>query len=118
MTDERVQAVMLTGHLVSVTQHKLLATLALTKRLPSIFAFREYVGANRLMSYGENLSDFFQPATFFVDKIFKGAQPAEIHRTADKIPPSHQSQDRRGTWSYNPTAASISLPTRSSSNPA
>jgi putative ABC transport system substrate-binding protein len=78
MTNERVQAVMLVGDPVFVAQHKLLATLALRNRLPSIFAFREYVDAGGLMSYGENLSDFFQRAAFFVDKIFKGTKPSEI----------------------------------------
>src|SRR5438094_7342637 len=47
-------------------------------RLPSIFPQREYAQAGGLMSYGENLSDFFRRAASFVDKIFKGAKPGDL----------------------------------------
>ena len=49
-----------------------IAELALRNRLPSIFSTREYAQAGGLMSYGENLSDFYRRAASFVDKIFKG----------------------------------------------
>src|SRR5215813_11701297 len=55
-----------------------IAELALRNRLPSIFSTREYAQAGGLMSYGENLSDFYRRAASFVDKIFKGAKPADL----------------------------------------
>jgi ABC-type uncharacterized transport system substrate-binding protein len=54
------------------------AIRALGHRLPSIFVQREYTAAGGLMSYGENLRDFFRRAAAFVDKILKGAKPADL----------------------------------------
>jgi ABC-type uncharacterized transport system substrate-binding protein len=75
-----------------------IAQWALDARLPTMFAQREYVVAGGLMSYGENLRDFFRRAAYFVDRIFKGAKPAELpieqptyfklvinHKTADAL---------------------------------
>ena len=55
-----------------------LVQLALRNPLPSMFSQREYTVAGGLMSYGENLSDFFYRAASFVDKIFKGAKPGDL----------------------------------------
>jgi putative ABC transport system substrate-binding protein len=43
-----------------------------------MFAQREYVESGGLMSYGESLFEFFRRAATFVDKIFKGAKPADL----------------------------------------
>src|SRR5262249_12288837 len=55
-----------------------LVQLARQNNLPSMFPQREYTVAGGLMSYGENLSDFFYRAGYFVDKIFKGAKPGDL----------------------------------------
>jgi putative ABC transport system substrate-binding protein len=55
-----------------------LADLALKHRLPTMFAFREYVEAGGLMSYGPSYTDLFQRAAGYVDKILRGAKPAEL----------------------------------------
>jgi ABC-type uncharacterized transport system substrate-binding protein len=55
-----------------------IAELALANRLPTMFPSREYVEAGGLMSYGENLADFFRRAASYVGKIFKGAKPGEL----------------------------------------
>ncbi len=52
--------------------------LALKNRLPSSFAFREYVEAGGLMSYGTNFNEMWRLAAVYVDKILKGAKPADL----------------------------------------
>ena len=53
-------------------------TLALGTRLPTISGVREYVEAGGLMSYGPNFPDLFRRAADYVDKILRGANPADI----------------------------------------
>src|SRR5206468_2527463 len=53
-------------------------TLALAARLPTMHGIREYVEAGGLMSYGPNFPGLFRRAAEFVDKILRGAKPAEI----------------------------------------
>ena len=53
-------------------------TLALGARIPTIFGFREFVDAGGLMSYGPNFADLFRHAADFVDKILRGAKPADL----------------------------------------
>ena len=52
--------------------------LAATHRLPAMYHWRELVVAGGLMSYGANLSTIYRRATVYVDKILKGAKPAEL----------------------------------------
>ena len=53
-------------------------TLALAARLPAIYNSREYVEAGGLMSYGPNFPDLFRRAADMVDKILRGAKPADL----------------------------------------
>ncbi len=55
-----------------------LAKLALKHRLPTIFLFRENVVAGGLMSYGPDLADLWRRGAVYIDKILKGAKPAEL----------------------------------------
>jgi|GraSoi2013_100cm_1033763.scaffolds.fasta_scaffold08751_3 putative ABC transport system substrate-binding protein len=75
---ERVQAFISAGDALFFAQRRQIAELALKSRLPSMFSQREYAAAGGLMSYGENLSEFFRRAASFVDKIFKGAKPGDL----------------------------------------
>jgi putative ABC transport system substrate-binding protein len=52
--------------------------LALAARLPTIHSFREFVEAGGLMSYGPNFPDLFRRAAEYVDKILRGAKPADL----------------------------------------
>ena len=53
-------------------------TLAFAARLPMMYGIREYVEAGGLMSYGPNFQDLWRHAGDLVDKILRGAKPAEI----------------------------------------
>jgi putative tryptophan/tyrosine transport system substrate-binding protein len=53
-------------------------TLALDARLPTMYGFRDMVEAGGLMSYGANYSDLFRRTGNYVDKILRGAKPADI----------------------------------------
>jgi putative ABC transport system substrate-binding protein len=55
-----------------------LAELAARSRLPAIFSQREYVEAGGLMSYGTDFPDLYRRAGRYVDKILKGAKPADL----------------------------------------
>src|SRR6516165_7710800 len=55
-----------------------IASIAADKRLPTIFAAREGVELGGLMSYGANLPDLSRQTALYVDKIIKGAKPAEL----------------------------------------
>jgi putative ABC transport system substrate-binding protein len=52
--------------------------MALNARLPTLYAVREYVEAGGLMSYGPNWPSMWRRAADLVDKILRGARPAEI----------------------------------------
>jgi putative ABC transport system substrate-binding protein len=55
-----------------------LANFAQRSRLPSMYAQKEFVDAGGLMSYGPHLPDLYRRAAVYVDKILKGAKPAEL----------------------------------------
>jgi putative ABC transport system substrate-binding protein len=55
-----------------------LAELALEGRLPAMYGFREFPEAGGLMSYGASIADGFRSAAHQIDKILKGASPADV----------------------------------------
>ena len=57
---------------------KRIAGFALKSRLPSIYVRREFVDADGLMSYGADLADSYRRVAYYVDKMLKGAKPAEL----------------------------------------
>jgi putative ABC transport system substrate-binding protein len=61
-----------------VGQSRLIAELAAKNRLPAIYSFNSHPEAGGLMSYGENLSLNFRRGAPYVDKILKGAKPADL----------------------------------------
>ena len=63
---------------VLVENLKLIADFAIGNRLPSIFHLREYPQAGGLVSYGVDRLDLFRRAASYVDKILKGANPADL----------------------------------------
>jgi len=63
---------------VSADQRTLIASLAIKNRLPSSYPDRAYVEAGGLLSYGPDLNNNMLRAAAYVDKILKGAKPAEL----------------------------------------
>ena len=63
---------------VTVSNRVRINTLALGARLPTMHSVREPVEAGGLMSYGANWSDMFRRAAHYVDKVLRGAKPADI----------------------------------------
>jgi putative ABC transport system substrate-binding protein len=75
---ERVRAFMMAPDSVFFSHRQQLLEFALRDRLPSMFGQREYAAAGGLMSYGESVKEFYRRAATYVDKIFKGAKPANL----------------------------------------
>ena len=78
LAKERIPAVMVASDAIFFGQRQRIAELALNNHLPTMFSLREYAEAGGLMSYGENIADFFHHAAFYVDKIFKGAKAGDL----------------------------------------
>jgi ABC-type uncharacterized transport system substrate-binding protein len=63
---------------VAIQQRKHIIDFAIQQRLPSVFNERDWAVAGGLMSYGENFAAMYRRAAYFVDRIFKGAKPADL----------------------------------------
>jgi putative ABC transport system substrate-binding protein len=59
-------------------EHRRLVDLAAKNRLPAVYTSREFVDAGGLMAYGANLADLYRRAATYVDKVLKGAKPADL----------------------------------------
>ena len=76
---ERADAVLeIVSGAIRGSQRKEIATLAIKTRLPVMWERPEYVETGALMSYGVNLRDLDRRAATYVDKILKGAKPADL----------------------------------------
>jgi putative tryptophan/tyrosine transport system substrate-binding protein len=62
----------------TVLHHQLLIRLAQQHRLPAVYAYRTYVAEGALMSYGPDVYDVFRRSASYVDRILKGAKPADL----------------------------------------
>ena len=79
ITKERAQALMMpAANPVGFANRSQIASFAQKNRLPSIFSQKEYVDAGGLMAYGPNTPDMHRRAATYVDKILKGAKPADL----------------------------------------
>ena len=56
----------------------MLAELAAAHRLPALYELRSFAEAGGLVSYGPDLVDLYRRAASFVDRIFRGAKPADL----------------------------------------
>jgi putative tryptophan/tyrosine transport system substrate-binding protein len=62
----------------TVLHHQLLIRLTQQHRLPAVYAYRTYVAEGALMSYGPDVYDVFRRSASYVDRILKGAKPADL----------------------------------------
>jgi putative ABC transport system substrate-binding protein len=74
----RADAILVLVSPVLNSQRKPIADLAIKGRLPAIYYAPEWVEDGGLMSYGANFTDLYRRAATYVDKILKGAKPAEL----------------------------------------
>src|SRR5262245_59537170 len=74
----RVDALYVCGDALTSTYKARINTLALGLRLPTVFPNREFIETAGLMSYGPNFTDLYRRAADFVDRILRGAKPADL----------------------------------------
>lgn len=75
---KQVNAILTTASQTYFAQRKRIVELAGKYRLPAIYPQDEFVEAGGLMSYGADFDDLFRRAAVYVDKILKGAKPADL----------------------------------------
>ncbi len=78
MTSERASALLVQADPMFSLHARRIADLAVKRRLPAMGGFRENVEAGGLMSYAPNFPDLFRRGATYVDKILKGAKPADL----------------------------------------
>src|SRR3989449_11714998 len=78
MTKEGAGAVVVLVDAMFVDQRTRIADLAARHHLPSVYGLMDFAEAGGLMFYGANDTDRFRRAAIFVDKVLKGAKPADL----------------------------------------
>ena len=78
MSREGVEGFLVVASPVTFSQRAQLAELALAHRLPGMFGSKENVEAGGLISYGADLNDLARRSAAYIDKILKGAKPADL----------------------------------------
>jgi len=78
MTRERMGALLVLLDSMLLVQRERIADLAAKNRLPTVYGLRWHAEAGGLMAYGANLLDMVRRIAGFVDRILKGAKPADL----------------------------------------
>jgi putative ABC transport system substrate-binding protein len=78
MARERVDGVLVHGASLTATHSRRLAELTLKHRLPTMFMVKDNVEAGGLLCYGPDLLDLTRRAATYIDKILRGAKPADL----------------------------------------
>jgi len=73
-----IEALIEQGDPVTLSEKSRIVELAASHKLRAIYQFREFVEVGGLMSYGPDLNDLYRRAATYVDKILKGAKPADL----------------------------------------
>jgi putative ABC transport system substrate-binding protein len=75
---QNTDAVIVGNDTITQAHNQLIADLTLKRHLPSIYSSREFVAAGGLISFGVSYPDLYRRAAFYVEKIFKGANPGDL----------------------------------------
>ena len=78
MVKERAEAVIVLVNPMFNVQRRHIIERAANHRLPAIYEWKEFVGSGGLISHGADVQDIYRRAAGFVDKILKGAKPADL----------------------------------------
>ena len=78
MKQERAGSVIVPGDAFYMAQGQQIAALAAGNGIASMFSFREQVSAGGLVSYGQNLAEYYRLIAKYVDKILDGAKAGEL----------------------------------------
>jgi putative ABC transport system substrate-binding protein len=78
ITRARADALIVLPYIMFFYERKRLVDLAAKNRLPAVYSSRQHVDDGGLMAYGANLADLTRRASTYVDKILKGAKPADL----------------------------------------
>jgi len=78
MTRARAGGLTVLASAMFTSERRRLVDLAAKNRLPAVYAQREFVDAGGLMSYGPDSADLFRRGATYIDKILKGAKPADL----------------------------------------
>jgi len=78
MTKERASALLVPVDGMFILHQKKIIDLVARSRVPAMFGLRERVSAGGLMAYGASLRESFHRAAAYVDKILRGAKPADL----------------------------------------
>ena len=78
MTQARAGALTVLFSSTFFNERRRLVDLAAKNHLPAVYLSREFVDAGGLMAYGANFADLYRRAATYVDKILKGAKPADL----------------------------------------
>jgi ABC-type uncharacterized transport system substrate-binding protein len=78
ITRARAGGLTVLGSVMFVNERRRLVDLAAKSWLPAVYAQREFVDVGGLMAYGPNIADLFRRSAVYVDKILKGAKPADL----------------------------------------
>ncbi len=78
MARQRAQGVVVAQDPITLSSRGQVVMLAARRRLPAMYALKEFPEVGGLMSYGPNIADQFRRAAAYVDKILKGAKPGDL----------------------------------------
>jgi putative ABC transport system substrate-binding protein len=78
LAQEGIDGVVIAGSAMQFNERARIGSLVLAEKLPTIVGIAEMVPYGPLLSYGQDFPDFFRRAVRYVDKILKGAKPADL----------------------------------------